>query len=80
MNNERAGPSDYQIVRGERKRHYHIWHKGVPNFHIWQKRVPRMFYHFKISLRLGHNIPQASNETFCSRGTEITQLIGSRIR
>ena len=90
MNNERVGSSDYQIVRSERKRHYHIWHKGVPNFHIWHKgvpnfhiwhkRVPRIFYHSKISLRLRHNIPQASNETFCSRGTEITQLIGSRIR
>ena len=30
MNNERVGSSDYQIVRSERKRHYHIWHKGVP--------------------------------------------------
>ena len=27
-----------------------------------------------------HNIPQASNETFSSRGTEIRQLIGSSIR
>ena len=39
--NERVGLS---IVRSERKRHYHIWHKGVPNFHIWHKRVPRIFY------------------------------------
>ena len=53
-----------------------------PNFHIWHKLVPRIFYHSKISLRLRlplrHNIPQASNETFCSRGAEIRQLIGSR--
>ena len=27
-----------------------------------------------------HNVPQACDETFCSRGTEIRQLIGSRIR
>ena len=37
-----------------------------------------LFYrlHSKISLRLrhDHNIPQASNETFCSRGTEIRLL------
>ena len=81
MNNERVGSSDYQIVRSERKRHYHIWHKRAPNYHIWHKRVPRIFYHSKkISLRLRHSVPQACDETFCSRGTEIRQLIGSRIR
>ena len=70
MNNERVGSSDYQMTL-ERKRHYHIWHKGVPNFHIWHKRVPRIIYHSKISLRLRHNVPQACDGTFCSRGTEI---------
>ena len=43
MNNERVESSDYQIVRRERKGHYPIWHKRVPNFHIWHKRVPRNF-------------------------------------
>ena len=44
VNNERVGSSDYLIVRSERKRHFHIWHKHVPNFHIWHKRVPRICY------------------------------------
>ena len=82
MNNEGVASSDYHIVRDERKRHYHICQKPVPNFHIWHKPVPRIFYqlHPKISLRLRHNIPQASNETFCSRDTEVGQLIGLRGR
>ena len=45
INNERVGSSDNKIVRSERKRHYHIWHKRVPNFRTWQKRVPRIFFH-----------------------------------
>ena len=79
------GTTDYKIVPSEKKRHYDIytWHKGVPNFHIWHKRVPRIFYiyflriHSKISLQLRHNVPQACNEKFCSRGPKIKQLIGS---
>ena len=80
MNNERVGSSDYQIVRSERKTTLPYMVQRCPQLPYMAQTCPQNILHSKISLRLRHNVPQACDETFCSRGTEIRQLIGSRIR